>query len=217
MKKLLTLIVLLSLPLIAVVLWQKSPVAEAAPALCYTVESGTPPVVTSLPCNDVFLIFAQTQIGHRVLRQDYCYVIGLSPLILAAPVAEELCVNAQRNAGGGGGGGGGGAGADEDPEPTGDGTLENPSRQIECDGADCVNDNYLVVMAKWAINILGALVGVVVLAVIVFAGIEYSSSGGDPNRTASAKSRIVNAIIALVAYMFLYIILQWLIPGGLFA
>jgi len=71
-------------------------------------------------------------------------------------------------------------------------------------------------MAKWAINILSAAVGIVITAVIVFAGIEYSSSGGDPGRTAAAKSRIVNAIIALVAYMFLYMALQWLIPGGLF-
>jgi len=91
---------------------------------------------------------------------------------------------------------------------------------ISCDadaGDGCVNNNPIIALAKWAINILSAVVGVVVVAVIVFAGIEYSSSGGDPGRTAAAKGRIINAIIALVAYMFLYIILQWLIPGGLFS
>lgn len=112
----------------------------------------------------------------------------------------------------------GGAG-DGSISPSGSGALDDPTPQdvSDCDGGSCINDNYIVIMAKWAINILGALVGVVVVAVIVFAGIEYSSSGGDPNRTAAAKGRIINAIIALAAYMFLYIILQWLIPGGLFA
>lgn len=95
--------------------------------------------------------------------------------------------------------------------------LENPTRQTNCAGGNCINNNYLVIMAKWAINILSALVGVVVVAVIVFAGIEYSSSAGDPGRVAAARSRIINAVIALVAYMFLYVALQWLIPGGLFA
>lgn len=100
----------------------------------------------------------------------------------------------------------------------GDGSLEEPTQDSQdCSaGASCINNNYLVIMGKWIINILSALVAVVVVGVIVFAGIEYSSSGGDPGKTAAAKKRIVNAIIALVAYMFLYVALQWLIPGGLF-
>lgn len=109
--------------------------------------------------------------------------------------------------------------SDIDPVNDGDNldtaSLNEPERQ-DCTGSACINDNYLVIMAKWAINILSAAVGVVAVGVIVMAGIQYSSSAGDPGKTAIAKKRIVNAIIALVAFMFLYIGLQWLIPGGLF-
>lgn len=113
-------------------------------------------------------------------------------------------------------------GQDDLPDPNltppGDGSLEQPTRDSQdCAASNsCLNNNYIVVMAKWAVNILSAAVAVVVVGVIVFAGIEYSSSGGDPGKTAVAKKRIVNAIIALVAYMFLFVAFQWLIPGGLF-
>lgn len=109
--------------------------------------------------------------------------------------------------------------SDIDPVGGGDNldasSLNEPERQ-DCTGSACINDNYLVIMAKWAINILSAVVGVVAVGVIVMAGIQYSSSAGDPGKTAVAKKRMVNAIIALVTFMFLYIGLQWLIPGGLF-
>ena len=69
-------------------------------------------------------------------------------------------------------------------------------------------------LTRYAVNILGGLVGIVVTAVIVIAGIQYSTSGGNPNAAAAAKKRILNAVIALIAYMFLFIGFQWLVPGG---
>jgi amino acid permease len=65
------------------------------------------------------------------------------------------------------------------------------------------------------IDFLAATVGVVVTIGIVIGGIEYSASGGDPQRATAARKRISNAIIALVAFLFLYAFLQWLVPGGL--
>jgi hypothetical protein len=102
-------------------------------------------------------------------------------------------------------------GLDTDP-------LVNPDRKAisKCDGSTkCINENPLVVLIKLAINILSAVVGIVVVGVIIVAGIQYSSSGGNPQQAASSKKRIINAIIALVAYMFLFIGFQWLIPGGM--
>ena len=86
-----------------------------------------------------------------------------------------------------------------------------------CSGADCVNNNPITKMAILVINALSALIGVIAVAVIVVAGIEYSSSGGVPQKAAQAKKRIINAVIALAAYFFLFAVLQWLIPGGLFS
>jgi hypothetical protein len=65
------------------------------------------------------------------------------------------------------------------------------------------------------INFLAALVGVAVTISIVVGGIQYASSAGDPQAAAAAKARIRNAIIALITFIFLYALLNFLIPGGL--
>jgi hypothetical protein len=69
---------------------------------------------------------------------------------------------------------------------------------------------YLVVF----INILSAIVGIVVTIMIVWGGIQYSSSRDNPQQTQEAKTRIRNAIFALVFYLFIFAFLQWLVPGG---
>ena len=66
------------------------------------------------------------------------------------------------------------------------------------------------------INILSGLVGVVVVAVIIVGGIQYTTSGGDPQKVSGAKKRIANALLALAIYLFFYAALQWLVPGGIF-
>lgn len=66
------------------------------------------------------------------------------------------------------------------------------------------------------INFLSFGVGIAVVGMIVFAGIQYITSGGVPQKIDAARSRITNAVIALVLYIFMYAIIQWLIPGGLF-
>ncbi len=97
-------------------------------------------------------------------------------------------------------------------------SLTNPNREAiaNCNASQrCINRNPIVILAKLVINILSALVGIVVIAVIIIAGIQYSSSGGNPQQAAESKKRIVNAMIALIAYFMLFVVLQWLIPGGL--
>lgn len=66
------------------------------------------------------------------------------------------------------------------------------------------------------INLLSALVGVVVIAMIIIGGIQYSAAGDDPQKVMAAKSKIANAILALVVFIFMYGFLQWVVPGGIF-
>lgn len=201
------------------------PKAEAAAAQCFRLEGNPARPVRLASCRPLYgtpLPAPQSgPAGAGYFQDDKCYLLGwgLFEANANSPQCRAWREGRTLPTAPGGDDGGDGDGGDDTPEPLGDGTLNDPSPQndVDCDGGSCINDNYIVLIAKWAINILGAIVGVVVLGVIVFAGIEYSSSGGDPNRTAAAKARIVNAVIALVAYLFLYIILQWLIPGGLFA
>ncbi|HSX05976.1 MAG TPA: pilin [Candidatus Saccharimonadales bacterium] len=64
------------------------------------------------------------------------------------------------------------------------------------------------------IDFLAALVGVAVVISIVYGGIQYGSSGGDPQKVTAAKNRIRNALIALVTFIFLFSLLKFLVPGG---
>jgi hypothetical protein len=66
------------------------------------------------------------------------------------------------------------------------------------------------------INLLSLMFGLIAVASLIFGGIQYSSSAGDPQKAGLAKKRISNTILAVIMYLFLYSFLQFLIPGGAF-
>jgi hypothetical protein len=77
-------------------------------------------------------------------------------------------------------------------------------------GEKCFVDSYVNPFVK----LLAGLVGIFVVISIIIGGIQYSSSADDPSKVSAAKDRIRNAIIALIAYLFLLVFLKWLVPGG---
>lgn len=64
------------------------------------------------------------------------------------------------------------------------------------------------------IQFLGAGVGIVIVIAVVIGGIQYTTSAGDPNKAAAGKKRLIDALIALVAFGFMYALLSFLVPGG---
>ncbi len=66
------------------------------------------------------------------------------------------------------------------------------------------------------IRFLSDGVGLVVIASIVFAGIQYTTAGGDPQNVAKAVKRIRSSITALILFIFIYAILNYLLPAGFF-
>jgi len=64
------------------------------------------------------------------------------------------------------------------------------------------------------INAFSGLVGVVVVLSIVIGGIQYASAGDEPGKLQAARQRITKALIALLAFIFLYALLQYIVPGG---
>lgn len=50
---------------------------------------------------------------------------------------------------------------------------------------------------------------------LVICGIQYMTSQGDTAKMKTAKTRIIEIVIGLVAYALLYVVLNWLIPGGI--
>lgn len=104
-----------------------------------------------------------------------------------------------------------------------DGSTVDRNAVANCDGSGseaalqaCLEANPLINIIKWVINILAAGVGVITVLMIVIGGIQYSTSGANPQAVGAAKGRIANAIIALIMFAFIYAFLQWLVPGGIF-
>ena len=65
------------------------------------------------------------------------------------------------------------------------------------------------------VNFLSAGVAIVVIGMIMLGGIQYSIAGDNPQKVTDARKRIINAIIALIAFLLIFAFVQWLIPGGL--
>lgn len=82
--------------------------------------------------------------------------------------------------------------------------------------ASVSRDNPIVKDLNQAVNFLAALVGVVVVGTIILGGIQYTMAGDNPSALGAAKQRIINGLIALLAFLFMYAFLQWLVPGGAF-
>ena len=68
---------------------------------------------------------------------------------------------------------------------------------------------------KDILKLLSGAVGGVIVLMLVIAGIQYITSAGEPTAIKSAKNRIMNAIMALVLFLMMFAILNFIIPGGI--
>jgi hypothetical protein len=101
---------------------------------------------------------------------------------------------------------------DKDGKETGGCKVEASCDSENLDSSNCGIYRILLI----AINLLSAMVGVVVVIMVIVGGIQYSSAGADPQKVAAARGKISNALLALVAYLFMFSFLQWVVPGGIF-
>lgn len=75
---------------------------------------------------------------------------------------------------------------------------------------DCLILKYTVT----AINVLSALAGMAIIGAMIFAGYLYMTARDNAGQIQQAKQRIIWALIALVVFVFTYVILDFLVPGG---
>lgn len=78
-------------------------------------------------------------------------------------------------------------------------------------------ENPIYDIAFAIIRFLSIGVGVFSVASIVYAGVRYAASEGNPETTAAAKDRVRTTIIAFILYLFIFALIQYLVPGGLFS
>lgn len=80
---------------------------------------------------------------------------------------------------------------------------------------DDANGGVIMVYTKEVARLLSGSVGGVIVLMVVISGIQYILSVGNPSRVQSAKSRLSNAIIALVLFVMAFAIINFIVPGGL--
>lgn len=101
---------------------------------------------------------------------------------------------------------------DEDEVEIGVAVPGSEDRCIENGDAD---DNPIFVYLRGIIQFLATGVGIIVTINLVIGGIQYMASRGNPQATQAALSRITNSVIALVLFILMAAILNFLVPGGL--
>jgi hypothetical protein len=80
----------------------------------------------------------------------------------------------------------------------------------------CLQKNPIVKRLNEVLVVLSALVALVIIGSLIVAGIQYSAAGSNAQAVSAAKTRIINAFIALAAFIAIFAFLQWLVPGGVF-
>jgi hypothetical protein len=85
------------------------------------------------------------------------------------------------------------------------------SIDLNCKG----KGNPILDMMFGAIQFLSYGVGLVLVGSMVYAGIQYTGSRGDPNAHALAIKRIQANMVALFLFIFAFAIVNYLVPGAL--
>jgi hypothetical protein len=103
---------------------------------------------------------------------------------------------------------------------------KDPNKQwvtIAVNGQHCLpignslNNNIIFVVLKGILQFLAAGVGLAVAGGIIFGGYMYITARANSGQIEKAKTTIINSIIGLLLFIFMYAILQFLIPGGVFS
>lgn len=83
-------------------------------------------------------------------------------------------------------------------------------------GTKDIHDTGLWGILVLAVNILTAGVGVLALAGLVYGAILYTSAGGSAEQVKKAMDIFRNVVIGVVAFAGMWVLLNFLIPGGAF-
>jgi hypothetical protein len=102
---------------------------------------------------------------------------------------------------------------------------KDPNKQwvtIAVNGQNCLpignslNNNIIFTLLKNVLQFLAAGVGLAVAGGIIFGGYLYITARANAGQVEKAKTVIINSVVGLLLFVFMYAILQFLIPGGVF-
>lgn len=85
---------------------------------------------------------------------------------------------------------------------------------VRCDPDS--DENPIINLLQQTVRILYGVIGVLAVVVIMIAGVVYGTAGDREDRVKLAKTMITNTVIGILLYVFMTVILNFLVPGGVF-
>ena len=80
-------------------------------------------------------------------------------------------------------------------------------------GETAENGKGVIRILKLVVEIMTVGVGILGVLGITIVGIQYLTAGGNEEQVRKSKRRLLEIVIGLLAYVLIYALLQWLIPG----
>jgi hypothetical protein len=79
-----------------------------------------------------------------------------------------------------------------------------------------IQDNPIFIYMTAILKVVSGLAGIATVGGFVWGGILYITARANASQTEKAKMVMVNSVIGLLMFIFMYAILQFLVPGGIF-
>ncbi|MGH7196928.1 MAG: hypothetical protein ACREGJ_04160 [Candidatus Saccharimonadales bacterium] len=83
-------------------------------------------------------------------------------------------------------------------------------------GNKTVESNPIFIFLKGMLQFLAAGVGLAVVGGIIYGGFLYITARGNSGQTEKGRDVILNAVIGLLLFIFMFAIMNFIIPGGIF-
>ena len=94
---------------------------------------------------------------------------------------------------------------------------------ISVGGSNCVpigggglQGNAIFIYVTSILRVVSALAGIATVGGFIWGGILYITARANAGQVEKAKSVMINSVIGLLLFIFMYAILQFLVPGGVF-
>lgn len=93
--------------------------------------------------------------------------------------------------------------------------IEDTSIDTDCNETPLTAENCGIIgLIVAGINFLSVLAILAIIGSIVLAGYQYMTAQDNSGRIQQARQRIIWALVALALLIFMYALLNWLVPGG---
>jgi hypothetical protein len=83
-------------------------------------------------------------------------------------------------------------------------------------GGGSLQGNAIFIYVIAILKVVSALAGIATVGGFVWGGILYITARANAGQVESAKNVMINSVIGLLLFIFMYAILQFLVPGGVF-